>query len=191
MKDLPFLALWYKYKTGFMPFLQIILFLLITWSGSSCGTKKLTDSSKEPALFDSIEFSTGPCFGACAEYHLRVYGNRKFKLYAGRVYSALNDSAVFRLDSTKMGYFAGSVNDTLFKRLNTEIRRMNLDSLTYKGSNCCDAPIKSFTVYYKGRNKEITAMFPPPVTYKFINALGEICASNPMTRMTDTFYRAH
>jgi hypothetical protein len=159
--------------------------------GGSCGNgNKLAHTTPNTVVFDSVDYSTGPCFGLCPEYRLRVYRNQRFKLYASKVYYLIPDSFAFHPDSSRMGYFAGTVADTLFKRLNTEIVRMKLDSLQNNGSNCCDAPMKSFTVYYKGRSKNITSMFPPPITYHFINALSDICVMNPMRRTTDTFYRA-
>jgi hypothetical protein len=110
-----------------------------------------------------------------------VYGDRHFTLSVNAAYAFDSDS--MKKDTADMGDFKGMVTEQTFNELTRAMIKMNLDSLEYHGSNCCDAPLKTFTVYYNnGKSKGISVMFPPPIMHDFINVCYRICSENPRVR---------
>lgn len=156
---------------------NLLIAFILLMSLSAC-KKKTTGTQK--AL---IIYHTSGCYGYCPVYHLQVNNDKTARLYAEVVYK----NGTSELDSSKMGYFTGTLQDTLFNNLKDKLNRLDLDNLTFDGADCCDAPIVTIIIYYDGKRKFLRSMFPPAISGPLLSALDEICISNNFTRTSEPF----
>lgn len=158
----------------------ILLLLLATVALRDCG------QPGRKIKLEKIVFHTSPCFGACPTYHLQVNSDKSLQLYAERVYK--KDKGFSREpDTAKTGYFTGTVRDTTFQKLLSELETIGLDSLELNGPNCCDGSLKTIIVYYNGKRKFLRSMFPPENTHRLIAVLYEIAEKSPVRRTDEKF----
>lgn len=151
-----------------MKILSSILFLLLL---ASCSAEKTTVD------FEKIIFHTSPCFGNCPIINLQVNKDKSVLLNINKRVG--NQSGI--TDEKK--YYKGTISDKLYKQLLTEIA--NTDTISYKGQNCCDAPLKTMISYYNGKRKYSETMFPPEEAAKLISTLYEISESKNLTKTTE------
>ncbi len=137
--------------------------------------------------FEKIIFHTTQCFGTCPSYHLEIDNDKKISLYAETVFSK-DRHALFRFDTTKMGYFTGKVADTSFKKLVREFNAVGIGSLNFDGANCCDGSEITIIAYYDGKRKYLKSMFPPAKAGPLIDILYEICGKSKLQRTDKKFY---
>lgn len=163
-------------------YLSLILSIILL---HSCTAEPTNNKTNEDVLhFDKIIFHTSMCFGTCPTYHLEVENNKSLRLYAERVYS--EDS--YDTDSTKTGYYTGYVTDTTFDKLNSELGQLNIDSLEFPEEFCCDGSVITIIVYYDGKRKYLSSMWPPAEASKLIGVLYEICRNSDLVRTEDYFH---
>ncbi|WP_317048059.1 DUF6438 domain-containing protein [Flavobacterium sp. HTF] len=149
-----------------------LLFCLILLSCSS---------EKRPVDFEKIIFHTSPCFGNCPLLNLQVNKDKSMLFYKKKSgFSPKMDSQ--KQDAQENEYYKGTVSDKLYNELLTEIAKT--DTVSYKGQNCCDAPLKTIIAYYNGKRKYTQTMFPPEESKKLISVLYEICESKNLTKTT-------
>ena len=136
-------------------------------------------SEKPPVDFEKIIFYTSPCFGNCPLLNLQVNKDKTMLFYKkkGSINPKLDPEKV---DAQENEYYKGTVNDALFKKLLIEIAKT--DTITYKGQNCCDAPLKTIIAYYNGKRKYTQTMFPPKEAEKLIAILYEISKSENLVK---------
>ncbi|MCX6164925.1 MAG: DUF6438 domain-containing protein [Ignavibacteriae bacterium] len=135
-----------------------------------------TEKYYEPIKLKKIIFHTSICNGLCPAYHLQIDSDKKIKLFAEVVFKISGNKKIeHKLDSNKIGYFSGSISDTTFKNLITHLQICKIDKLTFDGSTCCDAPLRTIIVYYNGKRKYLKSMFPPDEAKHLIDYLKNIC----------------
>lgn len=127
-------------------------------------------SAQDGFRFEKIMYHSGPCFGACPSYHLQVNSDKTVLLVGDSLYN----KRMGNRDMSKVGYFSGKVADSSYNKLINELRTVGLDTLKFKGPNCCDAPMKTIIVYYNGKRKYLHAMFPPDHAHQLIAVLNDI-----------------
>jgi hypothetical protein len=149
-------------------FRQILTFF-ISMVLISCG------QNHNKANFDKIVFHTSMCFGFCPVYHLEIDKDKKILLYSERVYK---DNNSFDLDSNKVGYFKGLVNDTTFEKLTNEIKAIGIDTIQFNGITCCDGSVKTIIFYNNGKRTFLQSMVPPKKVQKLISILYNICETS-------------
>ena len=142
--------------------------------------------TKPVTSFEKIIFHTTGCFGFCPTYHLEVKNTKDFKFFAEKVYKT-DTGRPFTDDSVKMGYFKGVVTDSLFSHLDQELKTIGLDTLDFDGPDCCDGSTTTLIVYYKGKRKELRAMFPPQEANKLISILKDICEKSTLIPSSEEF----
>lgn len=133
-----------------------------------------------------IIFHTTECYGFCPVYHLEIDSNKNAKLFSEIAYKSGEKRSHIK-DSSKIGYFQGRIADTTFKKLVNEIQTIGIDSLTFDGANCCDAPIKTIIIYYNNKRKYLQSMFPPNKARRLVSLLYEICSVNTFRPIHDKF----
>lgn len=144
----------------------------------SCG--KTNSANTIPVRsFEKIIFDTTGCFGFCPTYHLEVNNSKKIKLFAEKVYKR-EEGFPFKEDSLKMGHFKGVVDDSTFALLDKELKTIGLDKLNFDGPNCCDGSTITIIVYYQGKKKVLTSMFPPQEAQRLIDILYQICEESSL-----------
>jgi hypothetical protein len=143
-------------------------------------------TNEKSSSFEKIIYNTSHCFGSCPVYHLEIDNQRDIKLFAEVVYKK-GLPLVSQEDTTKMGYFKGTANDTTFSKLNKAILEIGIDTLTFDNTTCCDGSLKTIIVYYKGKRKYLKSMFPPEKADKLIEALDEICRTSNLERTDKKF----
>jgi hypothetical protein len=148
-------------------FFSLLLFLTL----SACG-----QTNKTPG-FEKIIYYTSMCFGTCPTYHLEVNADKSFKLFAEQVFKT-NGVSPYEPDSAKMGYFKGTLSDSLYDALSKELKRINIDSLSFPDVLCCDGPVTTLIIYHHGKRKYLHSMFPPEATRALISVLYNICKGN-------------
>lgn len=142
-----------------------IALLIVTATLISC------KSAQDGFNFEKIMYHSGPCFGSCPSYHLEIRNDKTLLLIGDSLYNKRMGS---NRDMTKVGYFTGKVADSNYVKLMQELRTIGLDTLKFKGPNCCDAPMKTVIVYYNGKRKYLHAMFPPDHAHRLISLLNDI-----------------
>ncbi|RZJ53345.1 MAG: hypothetical protein EOO44_08755 [Flavobacterium sp.] len=133
-----------------------LLFLVVLLSCSS---------EKRPINFEKIIFHTSPCFGNCPLLNLQVNKDKSMLFYKKKSGFDAKMNAE-KQDAQENEYYKGTVSDTLFNKLLAEIAKT--DTITYKGTNCCDAPFKTIIAYYNGKRKYTETMFPPEESKELI-----------------------
>lgn len=136
-------------------------------------------------IFEKITFQTSYCFGTCPVYHLELKADKTFKLHAETVF--LENSQSRELDSSKMGYFMGKLDQKMFDKFIKAFQQSDMCKLTFDGVKCCDGSTITMIVNYDGMQKELVSMFPPLQASTLINVLNEICKTSPMKRVNSNF----
>ena len=144
-----------------------------------------TEKHYKPIKLERIIFHTSRCFGPCPAYHLQIDSDKKIKLFAQVVFK-VSENKDRKLDSTKIGYYSGTISDTTFKNLITLLQICDIDNLTFDGPDCCDSPIRTIIVYYNGKRKYLSAMFPPEKAVDLIHYLNNICEYSKL-QVSDKF----
>jgi len=142
----------------------------------------------KPIKFEKIIFHTSMCFGDCPIYHLEVDSNKKLMLYAEWVAEPNGRPMSNKGDTSKMGYFYGSVSDTSFNKLLVALQTVDINSLKFDGATCCDGSEITIIVYYNGRRKYLKSMFPPEKTNQLIHVLYEIAGQSNLDRTIEKFH---
>jgi hypothetical protein len=160
-----------------------LILLLIGLFCLGYSSPKKTDAALP---FNKIVFHSIGCFESCLSYHLQINANKNMELYvsdAGR----LNRENNFKSDTSQMGYFSGSANDSIFEDLIKEIETIELAKLEFDGAKCCDGTITTIIVYYDGKRKFLQSMFPPQKADKLINILYGLCRNSKLTKTAKKF----
>jgi len=92
--------------------LIIILFFISTLSALGQVDKAIK--------LEKIIFHTSRCRGKCPVYHLQVDSTKQIHLFAEYVASRTYNAS----DTSKTGYFIGTVNDTTFYKLTNIIQKI-------------------------------------------------------------------
>ena len=127
-------------------------------------------------IFEKITFQTSYCFGTCPVYHLELSAEKTFKLHAETVF--LENSQTRELDSSKMGYFTGKIDQKMYNKFITAFQQSDMCNLTFDGVKCCDGSLITMIVNYDGIQKELVSMFPPQCAQALIQVLYEICRTS-------------
>jgi hypothetical protein len=163
--------------------LSLLMFLPFL-AGSGARTDR--QNEQQPS-FEKIIFHTSACYGFCSIYHLQVEADKSLYLFAETVYKTDKDISIQR-DTTKTGYFTGTVNDSLFAHLEQELKTIGLDTLEFNGASCCDGSMITIIVYYNGKKKLLKSMFPPAKARKLIDILYAICGKSNLIKADRKFY---
>lgn len=136
--------------------------------------------------FEKIIYYTSPCFGTCPVYHLEVKNNKEVRVFAETVYKH-PENMLYQEDFEKEGYFVGKASDVAFKKLDSIVQHIGLDTLTFKDINCCDGIVYTIIVYYNGERKVFKSMFPPEEASDLIAVLNDICRNSAVKRSSKDF----
>lgn len=128
-----------------------LILLLSLLSLFSCN-RKAEEETKEITINKFI-FSSGSCYGGCHPTHLQIDENKRTLLFIDKSYLDENN-----LDTNKIGYFKGTISDSVFYLLESEIERIGLDNLNFdrEGNEfnvCSDLPSNRLIIYHDGNLK--------------------------------------
>ena len=143
-------------------------------------------AQQKTEAFKKIIFHTSMCFGKCPVYHLQIECNKKIKLHAEHVYKKDANMSVVE-DTSKIGYFTGTVDNQLFNSLVKELKKINLDSVKLDGPTCCDGSVTSMIIYYRAKRKSGQSMVPAEEMRPIIGILTQICQSPDLKRTKERF----
>lgn len=150
--------------------------LILTLLFFSCAVKK------EKINFEKIVFHTSHCFGDCPVINLQVNNDRSLLLSKLRKSSRSKMSSSDNL-TEEYDYFKGQINEKLYDQLLEEL--VKTDTVSFKGQNCCDAPLKTIIAYYNGKRKYIKTMFPPKEGQNLISILYEVSKTENLVQTSD------
>lgn len=165
---------------------QVLFILLLCPTLFGCGQKKIN--------FEKIIFHSSPSISMYSPpiYSLEIDSNRKMNLRVKGVYKFDREGLPVSIDSSKVGYFTGIINDSLFdslyNKLNHFIQTVAIDSLTGDCSRCATYAGQFYTiiVYYNGIKKVLMSSgIPDNSNADLINILCEICDSSHLQRTTE------
>lgn len=94
---------------------------------------------------------------------------------------------LYEEDFEKEGYFLGNANPTDYKRLDSILQNIGLDTLTFKDITCCDGIVYTIIVYYNGEKKIFKSMSPPEMANNLISTLYDICTKSKLKRADKDF----
>lgn len=134
--------------------------------------------STQGLQFEKLTYHTSACFGRCPTYHMEIGNDKKIRLHSETSYG----NGSMQSNPAKEGYFIGTVNDTNYNKLLSELRKVGLDTIKFGGPKCCDGPVKTIIVYYNGKRKYMHAMFPPEHANGLISTLNDIYATSKFER---------
>lgn len=157
---------------------KYIYFLILVVVLVSCKTGK-------PKL-EKIIFHSSMCFGTCSVYHLEVKNNQDVRLFAETVYKDPK-KLLYEEDFEKEGCFVGKANATDYKRLDSILQNIGLDTLTFKDITCCDGVVYTIIVYYDGEKKIFKSMLPPESANELISTLYDICTNSALKPASKDF----
>lgn len=164
-------------------FKRTISIIIITSLFWSCATKTTTTTDPK---FEKIIFHTSACFGDCPIYHLEVKNDKKVKLITEK--SFRNSKLKLNEPENRIpNYRIGTLNDTMFNQLATELNTIGLESLEFDGATCCDRPLITIIVYYNGKRKLLQSTFPPDKADRLIEILYEVSKCNDYQKSNDAF----
>lgn len=87
--------------------------------------------TQENPKFDKIIYKTTSCFGTCPTYYLQINSDKTFQLFAEEVFKDDFSIYGYELDSSKMGYFKGKLDDATFQNLNKKIQKISEPNYKY------------------------------------------------------------
>jgi hypothetical protein len=160
--------------------MKTIFALLLTALLCSCS------SQKDTVKFEKIIFHSSRCFGDCPVVHLQVSKDKSIllsKLKSTRMAKMVDGKLSERQEEYE--YYTGEISNSLYNELVTAIAKT--DTVSFKGPNCCDAPMKSIIAYYNGKRRHIETMFPPEQGEELINVLYKISKSEDLEKTTEKF----
>ena len=99
--------------------------------------------------FEKIIFYASPCFGSCPVYHLELDSSKKIMLHAVD-FMRPNIS-----DTTKIGYFTGIADNSLFNRVINILTSAGIENLQSQIDDITDIQDYTITIYYAGEKKQI------------------------------------
>ncbi|MBD3583049.1 DUF6438 domain-containing protein [Flavobacterium selenitireducens] len=153
---------------------KILMFILaIAALSGSCLSKRHTPG------FEKIVFHTTGCFGFCPTYHLEVGAERQLRLHVESAYRPQSSE----VDSARIGFYEGTLDEAMFARLMTELKKVKFAKLQLQNTNCCDGVLKTIIIYREGRREVIREMFPPKELEALIKVLYEICEVGNLKRV--------
>lgn len=141
---------------------------------------------KDTVKFEKVIFHSSRCFGDCPVIHLQVNKDKSLllsQLKSTRMGKVAEGKASDRKEEYE--YFKGEVSDVLYNELLAALAKA--DTVSFKGQNCCDAPMKSIIAYYNGKRKHIETMFPPEQGRQLIDVLYKISKSDKLEKTTEKF----
>lgn len=133
---------------------------------------------------EKVVFHTSGCFGSCPTYHLQIEKNKKVKLHVQTVYQ---EHSMYDVDSSKIGYFEGSLDEINYQELELLLKTCNLRTLEFDGANCCDGSLITIIVYFNNQRKYLQSMFPPEIATELISHLYKICEETDLDRVEEQF----
>ncbi|MCX8531071.1 DUF6438 domain-containing protein [Chryseobacterium luquanense] len=134
--------------------------------------------TQENPKFDKLIYRTTGCFGTCPTYYLEINNDRTFKLFAETVFKEETSIFDFELDSAKMGYFKGSLDEVTYNTLNKKIQMISEPNYKYyKDDVITDTPTVTLIVQ-RGGDKTCYNTFNPTNDFQnnVINFLNNICS---------------
>jgi len=132
---------------------------------------------------ERIIFNTSMCMGTCPVYHLQVNNDKTILLFTELVYK---DNTLVA-DTSKMGYFAGIVDNTLYGKLMNELQIIGLDSLNIDIGSYVDLPEIRIHIYYNGKHKYLKTNSPSDKADNLVSILYEICQTKNLRRTNRKF----
>jgi hypothetical protein len=136
--------------------------------------------------FEKIIYHTSSCFGTCPVYHLEIKNNKEVRVFAETVYKH-PEKMVYEEDFEKEGYFVGKASNLAFKKLDSIVQHIGLDTLKFGDVTCCDGIIYTIIVYYNGERKVFKSMFPPEEARDLIATLNDICKNSSVKHSSKDF----
>lgn len=129
-------------------------------------------------MFDKITYKTTSCYGTCPTYYLEINSDKTFKLFAETVFKDNTSIFDFELDSTKMGYFKGKLDDKSFQNLNQKLQKLsNPKYKYYRDGMITDTPTITLVIQ-RGGDKTCYQTFNPTNDFQtnIINFFNKICS---------------
>ncbi|MCU7616081.1 DUF6438 domain-containing protein [Chryseobacterium sp. PBS4-4] len=136
--------------------------------------------TNESPNFDKLIYKTTGCFGTFPTYYLEINNDKSFKLYAETVYKKETSIFDFELDSAKMGYFIGQLDELTFQNLTKKIRRVSKPNYTYYNNySITDTPTITLIIQ-RGGDKTCYETSNPTNDFQnnIVNFFNKICSGN-------------
>lgn len=134
--------------------------------------------TQENPKFDKIIYKTTSCFGTCPTYYLEINSDKTFQLFAEEVFKDDFSIYGYELDSAKMGYFKGKLDDATFQNLNKKIQKISDPNYKYYNEGSITDTPKITLVIQRGGDKTFYQTDFPTDNFQnhVINFLNKICA---------------
>ena len=159
--------------------LSVVLCILVFYTSNA--------QKNASGQFKKIIFETTGCMGKCPAYYLQIDNKKQAKLFAMAVYKDPDDVWGTRsLDSSKMGYFCGGINNTTYDKLIKILQTSTGDSICC-GQQGYDGSITTIIIYHNRKRKYLRAMFLSSTANNLFNLLFDICKRNDFLRSRKKF----
>lgn len=145
----------------------------------------LSCKSEKPK-FEKIVFHSSICFGNCDAYHLEIKRDTAVRIYGETVYEH-TDKIDYLDDVERQGYFTGKAKSSDFKKLDSIIQNIGIDTLKFADANGSDASVYTIIVYYNNKKVLLKSMNPPEQAYDLIRVLSSICRNSDVRRTYEVF----
>lgn len=126
-----------------------------------------------------IVYHTTRCFGWCPVIDMQLDSNKT--LIVNRMVFPQGKGA--KADSAASGMFTGKVSQPVYDSLVSLLVKMNIDSLKFPNTFCCDAPVVTLIVHHNGKRVYLKSMFPPEEVRGLIDILRAMALDSTLTRV--------
>lgn len=141
---------------------------------------------REEIHIERIVFHTSTSFlGKDPSYHLAINKNRIASLI---VEEAFKNSTKFpTVDSTKIGYYIGQVDEKQFKALERELYRIDITNLQLEDLSISDVSEKSIIIYLQGKKIKIDKTYRSKKLNSLVTMLESIYEDGSFTKVNQQF----
>jgi len=126
--------------------------------------------------FEKLVFRTTDCFGQCPVLNIQMDKEQNI-IYSGEIYQ----------DPVLSGDFTGKFSKEDLDTIVHLLRNCQLETLRWRPTSCCDAPMITLIIYYNDKRKYFKSMFPPKISDDLISFLYKINSKATLTRQDKSF----
>lgn len=146
----------------------------------------ISSCNSDKPKFERIVFHQSICLGDCDAYHLEINRDTSVRIFGEDVYQNTGKFD-YRSAVDKEGYFIGKARSADFKKLDSIIQHIGIDTLKFDPVTCCDAPVYTIIVYFDHKKVVLKSMNPPEKANELIGVLETICRNSDVRRTLDPF----
>lgn len=78
------------------------------------------------------------------------------------------------MDAARSNMYKGNLSDTDMRKLLSNLKKVNWDTIIFPDVICCDAPVKTLVLSLDGKQRRFKSMTPPVATAELMKYLTDL-----------------